>query len=598
MSSAATRREIFVMQLRGRFVGKHEPGDFTAPGSLPTPPPFSQPQDTMTTLGLSATGEHNLPTGFNLLADPLHNKGTAFTHEERNRYGLRGMLPPRVFTIAEQEARALAAIRKKSDNLEKYLFLTDLQQRNEVLFYRLVVNNLAEMLPLIYTPTVGQACLEFGAIFRKPRGLYISIKDKGHIREILHNWPQQQVKLIVVTDGQRILGLGDLGALGMGIPIGKLSLYTGCAGVHPGYCLPITLDVGTDNETLLNDPLYLGLAQKRVDGPAYDEFIEEFVTAVQEVFPDCLLQFEDFGNKHAFELLHEYRDRICCFNDDIQGTASVAVAGIISAVRQMGGKLADQKLLFLGAGEAGTGIGELWTEALRQEGLSEAEARERCWFVDSKGLITKSRWESLNDHKRPFAHEHAAVGSFEEAVEVIKPTAIIGVAGMARTFTPEILRKLASFNKTPIVFALSNPTSKAECTAQEAYEHTEGRVIFASGSPFPPVNFGGKTWQTGQCNNVYIFPGVGLGVLGCRASRVTDSMFLIAARTLAEMVTPADLAVGRVYPSLDMIREASARIAVAVAEEAYKLGLAQAARPANLDAAIRECMFQPEYQKL
>lgn len=551
----------------------------------------------MANLGLSATGEHNLPTGYALLSDPLLNKGTAFTEDERNRYGLRGMLPPRVFTIEEQEARALAAVRKKSDNLEKYIFLTDLQQRNEVLFYRLVINNLAEMLPLIYTPTVGQACLEFGSIFRKPRGLYISIKDKGRIREVLLNWPQQKVKLIVVTDGQRILGLGDLGALGMGIPIGKLSLYTGCAGVHPGYCLPITLDVGTDNETLLKDPFYLGLNQKRVEGPAYDEFLEEFVMAVKEVYPDCLLQFEDFGNRNAFALLHEYRDRICSFNDDIQGTASVSVAGIISAVRRMGGKLADQKLLFLGAGEAGTGIGELWTEALRHEGLSEEEARKRCWFVDSKGLITKSRWESLNDHKRPFAHEHAPVATFEEAVDAIKPTAIIGVAGMARTFTPAILQKMAALNKTPIVFALSNPTSKAECTAQEAYEHTAGRVIFASGSPFPPVEFGGKTWQTGQCNNVYIFPGVGLGVLACRATKVTDSMFLIAARTLAEMVTDADLAVGRVYPSLSMIREASARIAVAVAEEAYKLGLAQVARPADLNAAVRSCMFTPEYEQ-
>lgn len=551
----------------------------------------------MTQLGLSATGERNLPTGFELLTDALLNKGTAFTHEERARYGLLGLLPPRVFSIEEQEARALAALRKKSDNLEKYIFLTDLQQRNEVLFYRLAVNHLAEILPLIYTPTVGQACLEFGAIFRKPRGLYISIRDKGRVREILQNWPHQKVKLIVVTDGQRILGLGDLGALGMGIPIGKLSLYTACAGVHPGYTLPITLDVGTDNESLLKDPFYLGLAHKRVDGPAYDEFLEEFVMAVKEVFPECLLQFEDFGNKHAFELLHEYRDRICSFNDDIQGTAAVAVAGIISAVRRMGGNLTDQKLLFLGAGEAGTGIGELWTEALVHEGLSEEEARRRCWFVDSKGLITKSRWESLNDHKRRFAHDHAAVGSFEEAVDAIRPTAIIGVAGMARTFTPEILRKMAAFNRAPIVFALSNPTSKAECTAQEAYDHTDGRAIYASGSPFPPVSFGGKTWHTGQCNNVYIFPGVGLGVLASRATKVTDSMFLIAARTLAGMVSAADLDVGRVFPSLDLIREASARIAAAVAEEAYRLGLAQTERPEDLEGAVRSCMFKPEYRQ-
>lgn len=551
----------------------------------------------MPQLGLSPTGEHNLPTGFNLLADPLLNKGTAFTESERRRYGLTGMLPPRVFTIEAQEARALANLRRKPDALEKYVFLTDLQQRNEVLFYRLVINNLAEMLPLIYTPTVGQACLEFGAIFRKPQGLYISIRDRGHIREMLSHWPRHHVRLIVVTDGQRILGLGDLGALGMGIPIGKLSLYTACAGVHPAYCLPITLDVGTDNEALLADPFYLGLPHRRVDGPEYDAFLDEFVTAVQDVFPDCLLQFEDFGNKHAFELLHRYQERLPSFNDDIQGTAAVATAGLFSAVRRMNGRIADQKLLFLGAGEAGTGIGELWVAALVADGLTEAEARARCWFVDSKGLITKSRWAELNDHKRGFAHDHAPVANLEAAVDALKPTAIIGVAGIPATFTPAILRKMAAFNATPVIFALSNPTSKAECSAREAYEHTDGRCVYASGSPFPVVSHGGREWHTGQCNNVYIFPGVGLGTLATRATRVTDAMFLIAARTLASMVTDADLDAGRVFPSLARIREVSARIAVAVAEECWRSGVAREPRPADVDAAIRACMFRPEYRK-
>lgn len=549
----------------------------------------------MTTLGLSASGETELPAGFHLLSDPLLNKGTAFSEAERDRLGLRGLLPPRVFSIEEQEARALRNVRRKCDDLEKYLFLTDLQQRNEVLFHRLVANHLEEMMPLIYTPTVGRACLEFGSIFRKPHGLYLSIRDRGRIREIIRHWPRRHVRLIVVTDGRRILGLGDLGALGMGIPLGKLSLYTACAGIHPGYCLPVTLDTGTDNEALLHDPFYLGLPIRRVEGPAYDEFVQEFVDAVGEVFPDCLVQFEDFANKQAFDLLHRYRDRIPCFNDDIQGTAAVTVAGLISAVRATGGALRDQRLLFLGAGEAGTGIGELWAEAMRAEGLPDAEARARCWFVDSKGLVTRARHAELNDHKRPFAHEHPPVATFEEAVDALRPTAIIGVAGMAATFTPAILRKMAGYNRAPVVFALSNPTSKAECTAQEAYDHTDGRVVYASGSPFPPVALGGRTLRPGQCNNVYVFPGVGLGVLASRAERVTDSMFLIAARTLASLVTDEDLAAGRVFPALPRIREVSARIAEAVAAEAWRLGLARAERPADLPAAIRACMFRPEY---
>lgn len=549
----------------------------------------------MTTLGLSASGETELPAGFHLLSDPLLNKGTAFSEAERDRLGLRGLLPPRVFSIEEQEARALRNVRRKCDDLEKYLFLTDLQQRNEVLFHRLVANHLEEMMPLIYTPTVGRACLEFGSIFRKPHGLYLSIRDRGRIREIIRHWPRRHVRLIVVTDGRRILGLGDLGALGMGIPLGKLSLYTACAGIHPGYCLPVTLDTGTDNEALLHDPFYLGLPIRRVEGPAYDEFVQEFVDAVGEVFPDCLVQFEDFANKQAFDLLHRYRDRIPCFNDDIQGTAAVTVAGLISAVRATGGALRDQRLLFLGAGEAGTGIGELWAEAMRAEGLPDAEARARCWFVDSKGLVTRARHAELNDHKRPFAHEHPPVATFEEAVDALRPTAIIGVAGMAATFTPAILRKMAGYNRAPVVFALSNPTSKAECTAQEAYDHTDGRVVYASGSPFPPVALGGRTLRPGQCNNVYVFPGVGLGVLASRAERVTDSMFLIAARTLASLVTDEDLAAGRVFPALPRIREVSALIAEAVAAEAWRLGLARAERPADLPAAIRACMFRPEY---
>ena len=534
------------------------------------------------------------PTGLEMLHDPVLNKGTAFTDDEREVLGLRGLLPPRVSTQDEQVMRVMENYRRKPNDLERYIQLMALQGRCEDLFYRVVMDHIEEMMPIIYTPTVGQACQEYGHIFRIPRGIFISAKHKGRLKSLLRNWPYEDVRMIVVTDGERILGLGDLGAYGMGIPVGKLSLYTACAGVKPSQCLPVLIDVGTNNETLLDDPLYLGLNQKRLRGEAYDEIIEEFVLAVQEVFPDCVIQFEDFANINAFRLLKKYQDRACVFNDDIQGTASVTLAGIYSALRITKRKLKDQRILFLGAGEAGIGIGKLIVSAMVDEGIDEAEARGKCWFVDSRGLVVKGR-DHLAEHKLEFAHDHPPAADLMTAVEALKPTALVGVSGMSQAFTQPVVEAMARFNEKPIVFALSNPTSKAECTAEQAYTWTEGRAIFASGSPFDPVSLNGKTYVPGQGNNAYIFPGVGLGVIAAEANRVTDAMFFTAAKALARQVTEEDLAQGRVYPALSRIREVSAVIATDVAETTYELGLARAEHPDDLLAHVKSLMYNPDY---
>jgi malate dehydrogenase (oxaloacetate-decarboxylating)(NADP+) len=496
--------------------------------------------------------------------------------------------------MEQQANRVMTTFRSKPNDLERYIQIVGLQDRNETLFYRIVMDHLEELMPIIYTPTVGRACQEFGHIFRRPRGFYISANDRGQVGKILFNWPTRDVRVIVVTDGERILGLGDLGASGMGIPIGKLSLYTACAGIHPTQCLPVTIDVGTDNEALLADPLYTGLRQKRVRGEAYDELIEEFMTAVDKTFPGVLVQFEDFANNNAFRLLERYRDRACAFNDDIQGTGAVALAGILSALRVTGGQLRDQRVLFLGAGEAGIGIADNVVNVLVSDGLPLAEARQRCWFVDSKGLIVKGRGQ-LTEHKLHYAHEQAPCADLLAAVQAVKPTMLVGVSGQAKTFTREVLAAMADFNKRPVVFALSNPTSKAECTAEEAYTWTGGRAVFASGSPFAPVTLDGKKIIPGQGNNAYIFPGVGLAVVCTGARRVTDSMFIVAARTLASVVRESELAEGRVYPALNRIQDVSHTIAVAVAEEVYARGLNSRPRPADLPGYIRSQMFQPEY---
>ncbi len=534
-----------------------------------------------------------LPHGLALLRDPLLNKGTAFTEQERDAFGLRGLLPSHVLSMDAQARRVMTNLRKLPNDLEKYVALNGLHDRNEALFFRVVADNIDEIQPLIYTPTVGLACQRFGHIFQRPRGLFISANDRGRIAELLGNWPYP-AKLIVVTDGERILGLGDLGANGMGIPVGKLSLYSACAGIHPKLCLPVVLDVGTNNQALLDDPYYVGLPQKRLSGAAYEDFVDEFVTAARAAFPGVLIQFEDFANHAAFHLLRKYRDTICTFNDDIQGTAAVALAGLFSALRVTGGKLSDQKLLFLGAGEAATGIADLAVSAMKAEGTTEAEARLRTWLVDSKGLVVKSR-SGLAEQKLAYAHDHPPVNDFLTAIRTLKPTAIIGVAAVGGTFTPDVLKTMAEINQMPIIFALSNPTSKAECSAEEAYRHTDGRALFACGSPYDPVTIGGKTFVPRQGNNSYIFPGVGLGAIASATRLVTDEMFMAAAHTLAQLVSQADLEQGSLYPALPRIREVSAHIAAAVAEVAYKRGLAAGQRPKDLLAFVQSQMFDPRY---
>jgi malate dehydrogenase (oxaloacetate-decarboxylating)(NADP+) len=533
------------------------------------------------------------PRGIALLRDPMLNKGTGFSEKERDALGLRGLLPAHVLSMEAQAARVMTNLRLLPNDLEKYVALNALHDRNEALFFRVVCDHIDEIQPLIYTPTVGLACQKFGHIFQRPRGLFISANDRGRIAKLLANWPYP-AKLIVVTDGERILGLGDLGANGMGIPVGKLSLYSACAGVHPNLCLPVMLDVGTNNEELLKDPYYVGLRRKRLTGAAYDNLVDEFITAARKTFPGVLIQFEDFANHSAFRLLHKYRDKYCVFNDDIQGTAAVALAGLLSALRATGGKLSEQAILFLGAGEAATGIADLVVSAMMAEGMTQAEARWRAWLVDSRGLVVKGR-EGLTEHKRPYAHEHPPVGDFLSAINTLKPTAIIGVAAVGGTFTPDVLRTMAEINEQPIVFALSNPTSKAECSAEEAYRHTGGRALFACGSPYDPVTIEGKTFVPRQGNNSYIFPGVGLGAIASGARLVTDEMFMAAARTLAKLVTDADLLQGSLYPALPRIRQVSAHIAAAVAKIAYKRGLAAGREPKNLLAFIKSHVYEPRY---
>ena len=538
----------------------------------------------------------NMPTGIALLREPTLNKGTAFTEKERKALRLEGLLPPYVNSLGKQVIRVTENFYKKPTDLERYIYLMSLLDRNETLFYRVVIDKIEEMMPIVYTPTVGLACQEYGHILRRPRGIFISTKDKGRVIDVLRNWPNKNVRIIVVTDGERILGLGDLGANGMGIPVGKLCLYTACAGVHPGLCLPVTLDVGTNNEDLLNDVLYVGLRQRRLRREPYEDLVEEFVRAVQEIYPHALIQFEDFATNNALRLLNKYRNRVCTFNDDIQGTGVVGLAGLYSALRITGGKLRDQKILFVGAGEAGIGIGGMVSSTLVADGLSEKESRNRCWFLDSKGLVVKRR-SDLMEYKLPYAHDHEHLRDLLSAVKSLRPTVIIGVSGQSKLFTQSVLEAIAAYSQRPIVFAMSNPTSKAECTAEEAYNWTEGRAIFASGSPFAPVNFKGKTYVPGQANNAYAFPGIGLGIIACEAMSVTDEMFSVAARALANTVSEADLAQGRIFPPLTKIREVSTAIATAVAEVAYNQGIARKPKPDDLSTYIKSQMYHPKYQR-
>tara|TARA_R110002074_G_scaffold401744_1_gene601153 strand:+ start:9361 stop:10986 length:1626 start_codon:yes stop_codon:yes gene_type:complete len=532
-------------------------------------------------------------TGFQVLNSASLNKGTAFTEEERERYNLRGLLPPKVVSSETQLQRTLKNLRRTHDDIEKYIFLTALQSRNERLFYKLVINHIEEIMPLIYTPTVGQACKEYAHLYRRPRGMYITANDKGDIKGVLENWPYKDIKVIVVTDGERILGLGDLGANGIGIPIGKLALYVACAGIPPHQCLPIMLDVGTNNVEYLHDEFYLGLTQSRITGNAYNDIVDEFIQGVKELFPKALIQFEDFLTPNAYALLKKYRNEVLCFNDDIQGTAGVALAGVYASTRISGLNFKDMKIMFLGAGSAATGIADLLCYALQREGLSESAARKRLWFVDVEGLVVKGR-KGLMSHNEPYMHEHEQLG-FIDAINDIKPNVLIGATGAPNTFTRSVIEAMSDVNERPTIFALSNPTSRAECTALEAYEWSQGKVIFASGSPFAPLDYEGKNYTPGQGNNVYIFPGVGLGTIVSNAPVITEDMFLVAARTLANQVSQEDLDKGMIYPPLNTIREVSYNIALAVAENVYETKVVKTERPNDLQERIKNYMYEPDY---
>jgi malate dehydrogenase (oxaloacetate-decarboxylating)(NADP+) len=534
------------------------------------------------------------PTGADLLHNLHLNRGSAFPLAARRALHIEGLLPPVADTLETQIARVHAQLALLDNDLQKYIFLTDLQSRNEVLFFAVLMSDPASFMPLVYTPTVGEACQKFDHIFRAARGMYLPISAKGRLRELLSNWPLPDVRFIVATDGERILGLGDLGVGGMGIPVGKLALYTACAGVPPQLTLPVMLDVGTNNQALLEDPLYLGLRQNRVRGAEYDAFIDEFVQAVQELFPKTCLQWEDFANINAVPILARYRDKICTYNDDIQGTAAVALAGILAALRITGQKLTEQRFLFLGGGSAATGIAELISEAMALEGLPIDRARACNWLFDINGLMVTSRTD-LADFQKPFAHAQAPIATFVATVEAIKPNGIIGVSTVPKLFNQPVIEAMARINERPIIFPYSNPTSRSECTAEEAYKWSAGRAVFASGSPFPPVQIDGKTLVPGQGNNVYIFPAMGMAVLATEAKRVTEEMFIIAARAVAEQVTEANLATGLIYPPTSNIFDASLHTAARIAEYIFDHDLAGIARPDDIDAHVRARAYKPIY---
>ncbi|AAF09064.1 NADP-dependent malic enzyme 4 [Arabidopsis thaliana] len=541
----------------------------------------------------------SVASGYTLLRDPHHNKGLAFSHRERDAHYLRGLLPPTVISQDLQVKKIMHTLRQYQVPLQKYMAMMDLQETNERLFYKLLIDHVEELLPVIYTPTVGEACQKYGSIFLRPQGLFISLKEKGKIHEVLRNWPEKNIQVIVVTDGERILGLGDLGCQGMGIPVGKLSLYTALGGVRPSACLPVTIDVGTNNEKLLNDEFYIGLRQRRATGEEYSELMHEFMTAVKQNYGEkVVIQFEDFANHNAFDLLAKYGTTHLVFNDDIQGTASVVLAGLIAALRFVGGSLSDHRFLFLGAGEAGTGIAELIAlEISKKSHIPLEEARKNIWLVDSKGLIVSSRKESIQHFKKPWAHDHEPIRELVDAVKAIKPTVLIGTSGVGQTFTQDVVETMAKLNEKPIILSLSNPTSQSECTAEEAYTWSQGRAIFASGSPFAPVEYEGKTFVPGQANNAYIFPGFGLGLIMSGTIRVHDDMLLAASEALAEELMEEHYEKGMIYPPFRNIRKISARIAAKVAAKAYELGLAtRLPQPKELEQCAESSMYSPSYR--
>lgn len=533
-------------------------------------------------------------SGIDILRDPLLNKSTAFTEQERNALNLEGLLPLHVETEAMQMERALRQLSFKTTDLDKYIYLMGLLDHNERLFYKILMSDPARFLPIVYDPTVGEACLKFGHIFRSPRGLYLSIKHKGKIKEILKNWPIKNIKVICATSGGRILGLGDLGANGMGIPIGKLQLYTACAAVPPDVLLPMHIDFGTNNQALLQDPLYLGLRQKRVDTKELDEFMDEFVQAVNEVFTGCCIHFEDWAGVDAMRLLARYKDKTSCYNDDIQGTAGVALAGLYSALRVTKQSLKDQKILFLGAGSAGIGIANLLVSAMQLEGLTQDQAREKIALFDLEGLIQKDR-KDLFDFQKPYAHNLAPSKDFVAVIESFKPTAIIGVSTQGKAFTQKVIEAMCRLNEKPIIFALSNPTDHAECSAQEAYQWSSGKALFAAGVPFDPVKLGSKTLIPGQGNNLYIFPAVGLAVYATGAKKVTDEMFIEAAKAVAGLVTQEQLDMGLLYPPQKDIMNTEIAAAIKVAELICLRNLASVPKPVDMKAFIESKLYSTDY---
>jgi malate dehydrogenase (oxaloacetate-decarboxylating)(NADP+) len=534
--------------------------------------------------------------GIELLRDPLLNKSTAFTEAEKESLGLVGLVPDVTESEDLQLQRVMAQLAQKATDLERYIYLINLLDHNETMFYRTVMSDPARFLPIVYDPTIGEACLKFGHIYRQARGMYLSIARRGKVKQVLQNWPQKDVRFICVTDGGRILGLGDLGANGMGIPIGKLQLYTACAGVPPQYLLPMYLDAGTNNEQYLHDPLYLGMRKTRPRTEDLYSFVDEFMEAVQELFPKCCVHFEDWTGVDAVHLLERYRDRYCVYNDDVQGTAGIVLAGMINAARIKGKKLGDEKYLFLGAGSAGIGLADLLCSAMVEQGLRLEDAQRRVYMFDVNGLLETTRTD-LVDFQKPYAHRHAPTRDFVSAIESIEPTTIIGVSTIGGAFTQKVIEAMSRINERPVILALSNPTEHAECTPEQAYTWSNGKAIYAAGVPFPPVHFKGQTFLPGQANNFYIFPAIGMAVFATQASRVSDEMFIEAARAVADQVPSDLLKQGLLYPLQSNILETEIQTAARIAKLVFDSGLARVERPADMVAFIRGHVYQPVYIK-
>jgi malate dehydrogenase (oxaloacetate-decarboxylating)(NADP+) len=535
--------------------------------------------------------------GIELLQDPSLNKSTAFSDTEKQALGIVGLVPDVTETEDTQLSRVLLQLGHKNTDIDRYIYLVNLLDHNETLFYRTVMSDPTRFLPIVYDPTIGEACLKFGHIYRHPRGMFLSITRHGQVKKVLKNWPQKDVRFICVTDGGRILGLGDLGANGAGIPIGKLQLYTACAGVPPQYLMPMYLDAGTNNEEYLHDPLYLGLRKTRPSTEELYSFVDEFMEAVQEVYPKCCIHFEDWTGVDAVHLLERYRDKYCVYNDDVQGTAGIVVAGMINAAKIKGTKLSDEKYLFLGAGSAGIGLADLLCSAIVEEGLTLKQAQSKVYMFDINGLLESTRTD-LVDFQKKYAHKHAPTRDFVAAIESIKPTTIIGVSTVGGTFTQNVVETMSRINERPVILALSNPTEHAECTAEQAYTWSKGKAIYAAGVQFPPVHLDGRTFLPGQANNFYIFPAIGMAVFATEASRVTDEMFIEAARAVADQVSSDSLNQGLLYPAQADVLETEIQTAARVAKLIFDSGLARVGRPSDMVEFIRKNVYTPEYQSV